>query len=308
MDTPTFAGVLSENATGQLAAFLTACLWTGSSIYFERAARKLGSLTLNLIRLVFAVVMLGTVNTFTTGSPIPLHATPHEWLWLSLSGLVGFVFGDYCLFQAYLVIGARLTLLLQTLAPPFAALLGVIFLRDELAPLDLVGIAVTLGGVAWVVSERAPAIDGSTARIPTWGVVLAIGAALGQAIGLILGKHGMGLGMNPVVATQMRAMAATVGFATLFTLIGHWPKVAASLRHRAGFGDAALGAFFGPFLGVSFSLYAIQHTSTGVAATLMALTPVLIIPLAWKLNGERITPRIVLGAIISVAGVALLVI
>lgn len=248
------------------------------------------------------------------GAPLPTDASAHAWLWLSLSGIVGFAFGDLCLFRAYVVIGARLSFLLMSLVPPLTALLGWAVLGERLAALDVAGMTLTVGGVAWVVRERRPAANASSGpsgavvadeRPPLVGVLLGIGGAIGQAGGLVLSKLGMGE-YDAFAATQVRVIAGVVGFVVIFTVAGLWPRLVAALRDRPALGQIGLGAFFGPFLGVSLSLLAVQHTSAGVAATIMALQPVMILAPVALLGRERVTLRAAGGALLAVGGAGLL--
>jgi drug/metabolite transporter (DMT)-like permease len=66
------------------------------------------------------------------------------------------------------------------------------------------------------------------------------------------------------------------------------------------------GAFFGPFLGVWLSLVAARLTDVGIAATIMATTPVLVIPILMLTERYRPTVRALVGTAVTVAGVALL--
>jgi drug/metabolite transporter (DMT)-like permease len=141
--------------------------------------------------------------------------------------------------------------------------------------------------------------------VSTTGILLGLGGALGQAGGLVLSKYGMG-DYDPFAATQIRVIAGTVSFAVIFVFIGWWPRTIAALRDRRAMGFTTLGAFFGPFLGVSLSLAAVKFTQAGVAASLMSLMPVLIIPPAILIKKERISPRAIAGAGFAVAGAALL--
>jgi drug/metabolite transporter (DMT)-like permease len=219
--------------------------------------------------------------------------------------VIGFAVGDLCLFQAFVVVGARLSMLLMALVPPFTAIIGWIWLGEGLAPLDLLGMGLTVGGVAWVVLERKRSRDGSSARPPVSGILLGLGGALGQAVGLVLSKHGMG-DYDPFAATQIRVMAGVVSFAAIFCVIRLWPRVVESLRDRGAMARTSLGAIFGPFLGVSLSLTAVKFTEAGVAATIMSIVPVLIIVPSALIFKERVSLRAVLGAALAVSGVAVL--
>ncbi|MBZ0269238.1 DMT family transporter [bacterium] len=289
---------------GEFAALATACCWAATAMAFESAGRRIGSLPVNLIRLVIGFLFLVPVVWVMRGRAFPTDASADAWLYLSLSGLVGFAFGDLCLFRAFVLIGSRLSVLVMSLVPPLAALLGWFFLGETLTGRELTGMALTVGGVAWVVRERIP--DGAGTRRPsTWGVVLALGGAVGQAGGLILSKKGMA-GYDAFAANQIRVLAGIAGFAVIFTASGLWPRVLEAVRQPAAMSRTAFGAFFGPFLGVSFSLVAVAHSPAGVAATIMAIAPVILLPATRWRRREPISLRTLLGALVALAGTAVL--
>lgn len=327
---------------GELAALVTATCWAGSSLVFTRAGRRIGALALNLVRLGFALVFSAILGLVARGLPLPTDATAEHWAWLSASGLVGFVFGDLCMFRALLLLGPRLTLLLMATAPPIAALLGWLLLGESLSLIAALGMALTVAGIAWVLAARplrpgpaapagAPAgqhpaplagqrprtapVDPRLTTSPAGhvpkdmsfraGVWLGLGGALGQAGGLVLSKRGMA-GYDPFAATQVRILAGLAGFAVIYTVIGFWPSFRAALRDRSALALAAGGALLGPFLGVSLSLVAVQRTETGVAASIMATTPLLVIPLSAWIDRDPIRLRDLAGTVLAIAGVALL--
>lgn len=292
--------------TGELAALGAAALWACTALAIEGAARRIGSLTVNLVRLVFAFGFLCLAGWLIRGQPLPLDATRHAWIWLSVSGLVGFTFGDLCLYRAYLVLGPRLSTLMMSLVPPLTALAGWLALGETLTRRDLLGMTLTVGGIAWAVLERTKPASGSpSGHVTPGGILLGLGGALGQACGLILSKIGMGT-YSALASTQVRVLAGMAGYALLFSILGWWPNLRRGLRDRTALGYSALGAFFGPFVAVTLSLVAIRATVAGVAASIMALTPVLIIPLVVLLRGERVGVGGLAGAVVAVCGVALL--
>ena len=300
---------LLRDHLGELAALTTATCWAFSSLAFTRAGRRIGALALNLVRLGFALVFSAILGLVARGLPLPTDATPEHWAWLSVSGLVGFVFGDLCLFRAFVLLGPRLALLLMATAPPMAALLGWLALGESLSLIAALGMALTVAGIAWVLAARPPVAgpEGHVQQDRSFraGVWLGLGGALGQAGGLVLSKRGMA-GYDPFAATQVRILAGLLGFAAIYTAIGFWPTFRTALRDRAALGLAAGGALLGPFLGVSLSLVAVQRTETGVAASIMATTPILIIPLSAWIDREQIRWQDLAGALVAIAGVALL--
>jgi drug/metabolite transporter (DMT)-like permease len=296
---------------GQLAALGTASCWVASSLAFDSATRRIGSLTVNILRLGVAAVLLVALCSVIRGQALPFDASPRAWVILGISGLLGFTFGDYCLFRSYLYLGPRLSSVMMALAPPLTALIGWIVLGESLSGRALLGMGLTVAGVSWAILEGHRPADSvaSSADLhpkhPYIGVALGAGGALGQASGLVLSKLGMG-SYNPFAATQVRVLAGAAGYVVILSVLGWWPRVWRSFADRPAMAATSVGAFFGPFLGVSLSLIAVQRTLTGVAASLMALTPILIIPPVVLLRGERVGLGGIAGAVLAVAGVVLL--
>jgi len=275
---------------------------------FESAGKRVGALSLNLIRLLIGLIFLAFYNAIFNDGFIPT-ATGYQWFWLSLSGVVGFVLGDLFLFRAFILIGARISMLIMALVPPITALIGWITLGEILSGMEFLGMGLTLLGIVLVISTKLNIKKGGLGKTLkagplVLGSLLALGGAIGQAAGLVLSKKGM-QDMNAFEATQIRIMAGVVGFTLVITLFKRWGHLLGALKDLKAMKFMTLGSFTGPFLGVSFSLLAVQHTDTGVAATLMALTPVMIIPPAILLNKERIKIIEIIGAVISIGGVAL---
>ncbi len=295
--------------SGEIAAMGTVLCWTASALFFEAAGRRIGSLSVNMLRLALALVFFSVMLSVTHGSPIPRDFPLCAWGWLALSGLIGFTLGDMMLFRAFVEVGPRVAMLVMTLVPPMTALIGFSLLGETYSARQWLGMGVTLVGIIWVVVER-PDSNGSRASrasrpITVRGVLLALGGAVGQAVAVVMSKHGMGR-LNPFAATQIRVIAGTVGFCVLFVLIGWWPRVRRSMANRRAMLLTTAGAAAGPFLGVGLLMVALQHTSTGVATTLVALVPVALGPAARVIDKERVSIRSLLGTLVAIAGVALL--
>ncbi len=299
-----------QNHWGEIAGVLTAVFWTVTSLAFESAGKKVGSLSVNLIRLVMAFFFIGIYSWIARGFFFPSDATLFHWKWLALSGLIGFVIGDLLLFQAFVEVGARISMLMMALAPPFAAVIGWLLLGEVMSPMNLLGMTITLTGIVIVILKREKTEENGTvvrkikSNYSVQGILLALGGALGQAAGLVLSKKGMG-DYDPFSASQIRVLTGIVGFTVLFFFMRRWGKVWEAIQHSAAMKRITLGAFFGPFLGVSFSLIAVQNTQAGIAATLMAISPVLIIAPSVILFKEKVNWKEILGAVITVGGVAL---
>jgi drug/metabolite transporter (DMT)-like permease len=289
---------------GEFAALLVAFFWTVSALAFESASRKVGSLAVNILRLVVGLIFLSIFTFIHRRLFLPADASAENWLWLALSGLVGFVFGDLFLFKAFTVIGSRFSMLLMTLVPPITAFFGWIILGERLTLIHFLGMALTFTGIAMAIFNRKSEGEKLTLKLAPSGILYALGGAVGQALGLILSKLGV-RDYDPFSATQIRIIAGIAGFSVLITVMGRWGSVRNAVRNSGAMKSLSLGAFFGPFLGVSFSLVAVMFTEAGIASTIMALVPILIIIPSATIYKDKIKPAEVIGAIISVGGVAL---
>jgi drug/metabolite transporter (DMT)-like permease len=294
-----------EIRIGELAALFTAMCWTITALSFETASRRVGSVAVNILRLVMALVLLSILGLFRRNMLIPLDIPVESWLWLSLSGLVGFVIGDLFLFKAFTVIGSRMSMLVMTLVPPIAALTGWMLMGEVLSPLNLAGMTLTISGIALVILHRKRnKANEEIQQFPVKGLLFALAGAAGQAIGLVLSKYGMG-SHDAFAATQIRVIAGVAGFTVIITFFRRWLSVKKATGDNKALLLMLLGATFGPFLGVSASLLAVQNTATGIASTIMSITPILIIPPTLIFFKQKVTWKEILGAVISVCGVAL---
>lgn len=285
-----------QSHIGEIASLLTAICWTLSAIYFEKAGRRIGSLSVNIIRIFLGVIFLGITTYFTRRMFFPMDATAYNWFWLGISGIVGFFLGDLFLFKSYTIIGSRTSQLVMSLAPMITAIIGWFFLQEILSFQSILGIVVSVTGIMIAVAGKKLKLN-----VPLQGFLYALGGAMGQAVGLILSKKGMG-DYDAVAATQIRAIVGFAAFAILVTIMKRWKRVLFTIRDKKGMKATTIGAIFGPFIGVTLSLYAVQHTSTGIASALMALTPIFIIVPSAIMFKEKITAPQVIGAVISIIG------
>lgn len=289
---------------GEIAGLATALCWSLTAIVFTAASRRIGSLQVNLYRLPMALILLFLIYILVDGR---FAIKQSNLLWLLGSGVVGLAIGDSFLFEAMVLIGARLSMILMALAPPMTAVLAYFFLRETVGTLGVLGIIITIGGVSWVVAERHADANGLPKRISWFGVICGIGGALFQAIGLILAKKGLTDEVSPLFATFIRMSSATIAMWSVALL---WRKVKNPwllfTANPTAVKQMIIAVIFGPVLGVTLSLAAVKYTETGIAATLIATVPVVMIPLLIVIEKEWPSWRAILGAIITVGGIAIL--
>ena len=292
------------NLTGEFAALATAFCWSITATSFEVAGKKVGSQPLNLIRLLIGSIFLMIFTYITRGLAFPLDASFETWKWLFLSGLVGLVIGDLLLFEAFVRIGARISMLIYASVPPMSGILAYFILGESMTTPQIIGMFVTLSGIAIVILTKD---SGNKVKLshPVAGILLAFGGAFGQALGYIIGKFGLE-NYDAFAATQIRLIAGIIGFTILFTIRGTWKSFFLAFKEKSAMAYITLGSFFGPFLGISLSLLAIQHTNPGVASTLTSITPVLLIPVAIFIRKEHVSLKETFGAFIAILGVAII--
>lgn len=300
------------NYLGELISIGVAFSWTATALLSEFGSKRLGNLTLNVLRMALAIIFAMVMFWVVLGTPLPAGITMEACGWMLLSGLVGYVIGDYCLFQCYIIIGSRYGQLFMTLAPLAAALMAWITLGQEMNGMSILAMIVTLAGISISVLGRGEHHKVSL-KLPLNGVLFAIAAALCQGIGLVLSKIGMDhydttatpAWVIPFSANFLRCIAGIIGFGILLYFREGLSPLCEALHDRKGMAVATATTIFGPFVGVGFSLMAVQYTEAGIASTLMALTPIIIILPSYWLFQQKITWKAVVGAFISVIGVSL---
>lgn len=301
---------------GELVALGAAASWSVTVMFFTEAGKLIGSKSLNRLRMVVALLLYAILFLALTGWPFPTGISTAQWFWLALSAVIGLVIGDGAGLRSLVILGPRVALLVQTVTPIFAVLLSWLFLGERLQLIDLVGIAVTLIGIGWVVSSRtersnnrAVTTSHADAGSRRLGILLSLVASCCQATGLIISKFAMndlGSSIDPLAASMVRL---TVGAAVIWLIAIATRDLLPTLQatgNRLGMFYTVGGAFFGPFLGIWSSLYAVKLIPAGIAATLNSTAPILVLPLVWIFHRERPSIRSVLGAVIAVFGVALI--
>jgi len=291
------------NYLGEVAALGAAFLWASSSTVYGLLGLRIPPLRLNLYKGLIAIALI--LVTIVLTSNLKIEIQPPIIIWLLISGVVGIGLGDSAYFYALKHLGARKTLLLETLSPPLAGFLAWIYLGETLTMQAWVGILLTVLGVAWVISEGTSNIQikQKNAYIGIiWGVI----AALCQASAAVISRHALvESGINPLVSTLIRLIGGTLIILPLLFIFPQ-PVEKQSLKSRwKTIIILILTAFASTYLGIWLQQTALKYTQTGIATTLLATSPLFVLPIA-RLMGEKITIRAIIGVIIALMGIATL--
>jgi len=295
-----------ENYFGETAALITAFCWAFTSTFFTISGKIIGSVNVNRLRLTFAFILLSLTHYFMFGSFFPINATYDQWFWLGLSGLVGFVIGDAMLFEAFILVGARISMLLMSLVPIMGVFVAWITLGEKLNFIEICAVLMTVSGILWVVADKNRDSEWVKGKKLVWGLLLGLGAALGQTAGLILSKKGLEGDFSALSGNLIRVIVAVIAIWVYTLFRGKVISTIKELKNRKALISLSAGSFFGPFAGVWLSLVAIKYARIGIASTLMSITPIILIPISYKIFKEKITLQAILGTILAIAGVAIL--
>jgi len=290
---------------GELAAFGTAVAWTIGALFFEQGVKRIGVLSVNFFKVVFAFVPLTITAAFLRGMPLPFDASLRTVIFLTLSGIIGFVVTDMFLFTAYGTIGPRITMLIMALSPPVTAGIAFLFLDERLGSMGALGMSLVIIGICMTVFGKQNSVSISKIdKVDMRGYIFALIASIGQSIGMVLTKAGLG-DYDPVSGTQIREIAAIIGFALVALVYDRGKGLIKAAKSFDGLKFTAGGAIFGPFIGVALSLFAIQRISAGIVSTLIGLTPVVIILPEMLLFKKKIKFLEIVGAVVAVIGTAI---
>lgn len=289
---------------GEIAAIFTAVMWSITSVAFTEASVRVGSLTVNVTRLIIATFFL-LITVLVLGFKFDL--TNSQFLYMALSGIIGLVFGDGFLFKGFQYVGARISMLVMSLVPAFSAFLAFFILGEIISFWGIVGILLTMSGVMLVVLQK----NNSKTFDPSFkirGLIYCLLGALGQAAGLIFAKFAFNEGsINGFVATLVRIIPSIIflyPIAYFSNRLGN--PIKTYLADRKAFKFTLLGTFVGPYLGITFSLIAIANTYVGIASTLMSTAPIIMLPLVKYYYKEKLSAIAIIGTFIAVAGIAIL--
>lgn len=284
---------------GGTAALISAAAWAYGSILFRKLGDNVPPLGINLIKGIIGSFYLGTVILFIGIEPVNIRAL----VMLGASGILGIAFGDTLFFKALMYIGPRLTILLGTLGPVFTVFLSVIFLKESPSLRSWIGIISTLAGVIWVLWGQAP----KEKKKENWVTGLKYGllSALCMSLCIIMIKKGV-VSVSAMQATFIRISWSCLG---LFL----WTGATGQLKNTLSpFKDARLlrfafaSVFVVIFGGFWLFVVALKYIDASIAVVLNSTTPLFILPMTALLMKEKITPRVVIGALLAVCGIILI--
>ena len=295
-----------DNYLGEIAALGTAVCWSIGPTLFTVAGRHIGSAVVNRIRLAIAVLFLLMAHFLLQGEFLPIHTELFRWKLLGLSGIIGLAVGDSFLFQAFVLIGPQLSMLLMSFAPIITAFISWIFLNETLNLMKIVAIILTISGIILVILRKKELKTPVDRKHYIIGILCGIGGAVGQAVGLIIAKKGLAGSFSGLSATLIRVSVATVVIWLFTAFSGKIKYTFNKLQDKKITLTIILGSFTGPFLGIWLSMVAIKYTYIGIASTLMALPPIFLLPISHWVFKEEITLQSIIGTIVAAAGTAII--
>ena len=289
---------------GELAAVAAAFIWAVASVIYTGVGRQVSPLMLNLLKGLIAIALLIVTLVFS-GNLLP-RVSPTSLNLLLLSGAIGIGFGDTAYFAALNCIGPRRTLVIESLAPPLAAVLALMFLGEQLPLSGWLGIVLTVFGVTWVVLERTS--DAVTPEVQTTkGIGLSLFAAIAQASGAVMSRAALeNTDIDPLWSTLVRLVA---GVLVLLIWLGFQrtsPRSLTALRSPKLLLIITGTAFASTYLGIWLQQISLKYAPAGIAQALSATSPLFVIPIAIAATGEKVSTRAIVGVLVALSGIWLL--
>ncbi len=294
---------------GEIAALVTAFSWTAAAMIFESASKRAGVTAVNTLKVLFGTIYLAILALFLHNQIFPFNLPVKTWLFMSTSGIIGFVVGDYFLFNAYLLIGSRISMLLMSASVPMTAIASYFIFKESISSWGGYGIALAIIGISITVvggKQKKQSTDGAHVQSDyIKGIIFGIMSAIAMAMGTLLTKVGAA-NVSAIAATQVRIMSALFGFIIFTIIFGRTNEIISAVKNKQSMLYIAIGSIFGPFIGVGALLYALQHAKAGVVSTISSLTPILIIAPSIIFFKKKVTIMEITGAFIAVGGISLL--
>ncbi len=283
-----------------------ATCWAASAVISAEPAKHLGAIAFVRWRMFFVALLLWSIAVFASRF-LPLGMD--TWGLMALSGLVGIFLGDTTLFAAMNRLGPRRSGVLFATHALFTALLGYLFLNERLGAQVYLGAAITVAGVMVAVAwgqHKSAAYPWDSSPNTLSGIALALTAAFAQALGALIAKPAMDLsgGFDPVLASAVRVTTALLALVLVGFISPRFGRAQQPPTRHVLF-QTAVSGWVGMGLGVGLLLWSLREGPVGSAGVLSALSPVIILPLLWLKFGRAPASGAWIGAILAIAGVAL---
>lgn len=283
---------------GESLALAAAFGWVGSSVFLERASKETGTLAVNLIRLVIAMLFLGVITYVKRGLILPLDVTKESFKFLSISGLFGLFLGDFFLYKSYIKIGPRITLLVMTFSPIAVSILSFFILGEKIEGFKVLGMLLTIIGIAIVILKKKN--DKEFSKV---GFIYALLAMLGESLGIVFTRLGS-IDYDSFATIQVRTIPAILAFIVYISLKKEWSNIKEGILNKKGMIYIVLGTIVAT-LGVTALVEAMKYANVGIVSTLAATSPILIIPISIIFFKEKVSILEGIGALISFVGITI---
>lgn len=296
-----------EQYSGQLAAIGAACFFAVNTTILARAGKQLGSVIAVRGAIALALIWVTILHTLTIALPDLSKVELYRLGYLFASGVVGFGFGAVFMTMALVRLGPRLSSLIVALSPVFSSIMAWIFFAEELEPSKYMGIALTLAGIAFVVTEKRPKAKDVALDIEPrdyfLGMLFAVLTAFFQSTVFVLNRVGAEGDFPALTGTLIRLLGGVIILWVVALLRREFiSTIKTYAKSMSGMRLLLLSSILGPTIGVSLVIVAVQQAPVGIASALSNLTPIILVPISHFFLGERISIRAVIGTLIAVLG------
>lgn len=283
----------ARNATEFL---LLAGIWGASFLCMRIAAPELGPFAVALLRCGIGALTLLCILMAKGAWP----ALRDNLGAIGLVGVINSALPFVLLGYASLSLTAGVTSILNSLAPLWTAAIAFAWYKDVLSKIQLLGLLLGIVGVVVLVSGTGS----ESGNITVGMIILAFAAGVAAAAAYGFGANitrGRLTGINPLAVATGSQLAATA--ALLGPGLATWPDLTPR-DPRLWIAVVVLGVVC---TGLAYLLFFRLIASLGATRAVAVTYVIPVFGIGWGMLvlGEQITPMIVLGAVVIVAGTAL---
>lgn len=271
--------------------------------------KRISTFTINFVKLIAAALFVFLLRACTSGISIPALPTA-AWLWLALSGVIGYLLGDMLFIGSFRYIPYRLSMVIYYTNPVLTTLLAFLLFQQRVTFLQLCGIFLTIGGTSMALLFGRQNHASSVSYNWKAGIMLAFFAMLAQSANVLLSMRASNL-LNEMpgktlLCSQIRQFSGLLAFVVYAFIQNLWPHLFQQLCCRRALARIALGGIAGNGLGPVLLLQSMQYIPVGISTALASLSPLLAIPISVIFFKDRIRLPEIAGACITVVGIILL--
>lgn len=279
---------------------LLAFFWGSNLVVARYGLAQFNPVTFVALRVLLAAVLHGLIYAVDRKRRFPTDKT--LWRRAALLGIVGTAIPMTGIISSLEYLSSGMTAVFVTTAPAITVIMAHFLLPDEhLNRRRAFGIILALGGALLLAFSGETGLAGSETANPLGFILVMIGILFGSAAAVYSRKYLREFDAFDVASLRMFFATATLMLATTFTIGFDLGEV-----NAAGYGSLLYAAVIGAFGGLLLEFWIIQRFGATPAAITTYVIPIFAAVGGALFLDERITPIMIGGMALIIAGIAII--